>query len=248
MKRIALRIGNFHVICRPSMEDTLESIYTSNRTVYDWLMASGSARILRGRAPVLVGPVGTEEIVVKHHVHGGLLAPITCDRFVSSARIISGMHAGDYLINHGIATPDWLFISWWRQGPWIRCESGVTFVAQGVDAADRFFGKADRSGASGVLATARRIGALVRHLHDIDFLHADANLMNFLCRDSGEIVLLDLDKCRVPSGPLPEIRKRWNLKRLFRSIRKQGIAHPVDLTESILSSVREGYRERPCQE
>ena len=71
-----------------------------------------------------------------------------------------------------------------------------------------------------VVAQARRAVDL---MHRMGLYHADLNLHNLFvstASDNLEVVMLDLDKARLFPGPLAPGRRRANLARLARSIRK----------------------------
>ncbi|HEX3409371.1 MAG TPA: lipopolysaccharide kinase InaA family protein [Candidatus Binataceae bacterium] len=68
---------------------------------------------------------------------------------------------------------------------------------------------------------------LARHAIDVmhhgGVLHADLNLQNLFVSKAGErliVVILDLDKAQLYDGPVPLKRRRTNLTRLARSVRK----------------------------
>lgn len=60
-------------------------------------------------------------------------------------------------------------------------------------------------------------------MHNGGVLHADLNLHNLFVSKAGErliVVILDLDKAQLYDGPVPRNRRRLNLMRLARSVRK----------------------------
>jgi hypothetical protein len=76
------------------------------------------------------------------------------------------------------------------------------------------------------------VTALVRRMHDRGLEHRDLNLGNLLLRAApgrpSEAFVIDLDRARVWSGPLPARRRRRGLRRLERSCLKSGHPQAVD--------------------
>jgi 3-deoxy-D-manno-octulosonic acid kinase len=70
---------------------------------------------------------------------------------------------------------------------------------------------------------ARQVRLAIGTMHDRGVRHADLNLNNIIVTPSGEefrIVLLDFDKARLYSRPVPALSRRRNLSRLARSAHK----------------------------
>jgi len=185
-------------------------------------------------------------MLVKRITHGGILAPITRDIFLSSKRLTNTLEAADFLKKHDINTPEMVFIAWELTKTGYRCESGVDYIPDSIDASDYFF-ENDCLTTENSEMTANNIGRFVRQLHQIDFLHPDLNLMNFLITNKSEIYLLDLDKASPPSKSLSESQKQKNLARLIRSVRKQGDnasnVSSVSNIETVVSNIINGYGE-----
>jgi 3-deoxy-D-manno-octulosonic acid kinase len=84
-------------------------------------------------------------------------------------------------------------------------------------------------------ALATRAGSVVARMHRAGVWHADLNLTNLLVPVGGPstLTILDLDRARLGSRPLPPRACRQNLARLARSLRKldpQGrLAAPEDI-------------------
>jgi 3-deoxy-D-manno-octulosonic acid kinase len=75
---------------------------------------------------------------------------------------------------------------------------------------------------AGRRALAARAGSVVAHMHRAGVWHADLNLTNLLVPvgDAPGLTILDLDRARLGSRPLPPRACRQNLARLARSLRK----------------------------
>lgn len=223
-----------HLLATADVSDEVAQLYRLHRWVYDAVIADDSSSILRGRKPVVAGRLGRRDVIVKRLHHGGLLAPLLGDRFLTRRRFSAHAANAAFLRVHGIATPAVVFAGWRRSGGFVRGEIGLERL-DGVDA-DRYFFSGSPAAADEV---SRAIGALVRRMHDAGFVHGDLNLMNVLVRGPASLSILDLDKGTIFSHVGGRAR-RANLERLYRSIRKQGHAQR-ELAEKIITGVEEGY-------
>src|SRR5688572_8126297 len=72
------------VVATEPLVGALAAIVAQHGTLYAWARGQPQPRALSGRAPVYVATIPDHShttIVVRHSWHGGLLAPITGDRF-----------------------------------------------------------------------------------------------------------------------------------------------------------------------
>lgn len=236
-----LLVGDVQSHCRADLEGALAAVYERHRWVYDSLVSRPDTRLLRGRQPVLAGMLGEARIVVKRMHHGGVFASIGRDRFLTSSRARLHVDLAEYLTDRGIGTAPVAFASWRRINGLIRCEVGFELIEGGVDADRYFFGRP--LAPHGWEARAQSIGAMVARLHEVGFLHADLNLMNFLFTGAGETYILDLDKSTPGDRRLSPRERSRNLQRLERSIRKQGRKHTPALVDEIVRVVHASYAD-----
>lgn len=226
--------------CLPALAEELRRIYSGGDWAYDVLYSRSGAVLLRGRVPVVAATLGGLPVIVKRLTHGGLLAGVTRDRFLTPGRWRAALAAADYLRAHGVDTPEPLFAAWRRQGASVRGELGFRRVMDAVDAADHLFGGADVL-PGGWREAAGAIGRTVGRLHALGVLHGDLNLMNFLLPAGGKVMILDLDKARLTGRPLGRRACRRNLARLEHSVRKQGRLAPAEHVGGVLVALRYGY-------
>ncbi len=215
----------FHIrditgIANPELIPILQEIYERSRWVYDHYRDQENCRMLRGRHPVIAGTLHGKSIIFKRLVHGGRLAGITRDLFLSRSRIITSITASDFLIRQGVRTPGIAFTAWRRNMVFWQGEIGTDHILDGIDASDYFFNP------SGAIPgqwkeRAMHIGKMVATLHRIQFCHPDLNLMNFYFDLNGNVMILDLDKAAIPGSILSKAQKTRNLERLHRSVMKQ---------------------------
>lgn len=240
--RAAFRVGDVHCRCRLDLVADLQELYGSHDWVYEALGRRPAARFLQGRRPVVVGSLGGLPAVVKRLHHGGLLAPLTGDRFLSPRRALANLAAVDALNARGLTTPDLLFAAWRRRGAVVRMELGFELVEESEDAAATVFGGAGRSPVEPAAAI-EAVGRLVAALHRSGVFHHDLNLRNFLVTRDGRVLILDVDKASMGTRPLSAAARRRNLARLVRSVRKLGRgAAPPDTVGTLLARLFTAYR------
>jgi tRNA A-37 threonylcarbamoyl transferase component Bud32 len=239
--RDTLQMGRLTSICNPSLVSELKKVYCEHDWVYDFVSKQSDTRVLRGRHPVLLATIANSDCVVKRHFHGGFLAKITRDCLMSPSRVLNAMLAADYLIDKGILTPVYQFVSWRTSVVCTRAESGVKFIPDGTDAADYLFGQTDDTSLESIQIVSKKIGEVVRRLHNANFIHCDLNLMNLLVTKTGHIYVLDLDKSSRPQAQVTHRQCRANLARLFRSVRKIGLQHSLELVNLVLDGIEKGY-------
>ena len=231
--RVRWQLGDLTCWCLPEFESALRALYVDSLWVYDALQGQPGADVLPGRRPVVGGHLGTEGVVVKRLHHGGLMAQLTGDRFLSPVRFLANLRTADDLAAAGIATPRVLFVSWRRLSGWVRGEIGSTRIRPSRDAGDVLFGGAGLPAGWEVVVDG--VAAMVSRLHAAGFVHQDLNLRNFLTSGAGEVLILDLDKVRRGRPPLARAVRRRNLARLVRSVRKLGRRADAGAVEAVVA-------------
>ncbi len=239
--RITFRIQHATCICPADLVTEFEQIYVRWHWVHDFFKSQKGAKVVRGRQPLLLGTIAGRPVLVKRLAHGGLLARLTRDRFLSASFLDEHLHVVDRLRELNVPTPRVLFSTFRRENGFIRAEIGVDYIGPGMDTADLLFGKQGKK-AAGWEQISRGIGRLVRHLHSIGFRHPDLNLMNFYRHSAGELHILDMIKSKPPGGKLSMLSQSRNLARLMRSVRKLGRRFEPSYVEGICEGIMDGYR------
>jgi len=162
---------------------------------------------------------------------GGLLGPLWAGRVPSPRRALRELSLTADLYAEGLPVPRPLLVLARRSGVLWR----VALASEQID--DALDGRAALDGPRPELrdARARRIGALLRALHDAGVRHGDPHVGNFLLDardDRGWVV--DLDRA-VRAGPLSEAQRARQRRRLARSLHK----HRLD---AALPALEAGYR------
>jgi 3-deoxy-D-manno-octulosonic acid kinase len=177
----------------------------------------------RGAAPSVRLPNGATA-VLRRYRHGGLLGGLTRSLLLGPARALSELAVTASAEGRGAPVPHVLcLVTWPIAGPFWSALIGTreeprarelhTALLRAADARER-------------LALVRAAGAAVRRLHDAGVEHRDLQFRNVLvAEESGapRIVVVDLDRARFWSEPMPVSRRAANLGRLARSAVKLGL-------------------------
>ena len=210
-------------------------------TLHDWARQHPNARALAGRGVAYAAPLPMTDVnvVVRHNRHGGLLAPITGDRFLAPTRAPIELATALRLHQAGVPTPEVIAYAVYDAGTLFRrCDVVTREVAPAEDLASLLQRANDGERRAALSATAR----LVARLAAAGARHHDLNIKNVLLRrcDDGAMCayVLDVDRVvfgRAGDGALLE----GNLRRLERSARKWREREGLELGEVELRALRE---------
>lgn len=209
---------------RADVCDALMACIATHGTLYEWASAQPQPQALRGRAPVYVAtlPDDGPTVVVRHAWHGGLLAPLTGDRFRRPSRAPVEFAQSAALRAAGIPTTEVLGYARYNAGPgFVRVDVVSAYVA---DTADLGMVLSDMvvgfEAAAALVATQRLLSQLARH----GVVHPDLNVKNILVRRLSdgalEAMVIDVDVIEIDAARAPAVTMRRNVARLVRSMRK----------------------------
>ncbi|MEQ1690400.1 MAG: lipopolysaccharide kinase InaA family protein [Gemmatimonas sp.] len=224
----------------PALADTLVALVEAHGTLYEWAAEQPQPRALRGRAPVYVAalPETRTLVVVRHAWHGGLLAPLTGDRFRGTRRADREFATSLRLRSLGIPTTDVLGFASYH----------AAFGLRRVDVVSRFVPDAFDLGtiAAGLVPDIDRDDALaathglLARLAMARVRHPDLNVKNVLLRrevgGSLTAMIIDVDVVRWDSAHTPAHVMRDNVTRLIRSMRKWRTQFGCDLSEDVVET------------
>ena len=225
-------------------------------TLYEYAAGHPEARQLMGRAPAYAVPLpgGGERVVVRHSLHGGLLAPLTGDRFLPPTRAPYELTTALRLSRAGVPTPGVVAYVVYPAGPLLRTADVATReVVGGRDLVAVLGGMSDDPLASAagtaapklaLVATAR----LLRALAAAGARHPDLNAKNVLLAPAptertNELVahVLDVDRIVFDRPHSPRVAQA-NLARLARSLRKWSDRLGRELVEDAILELANGAR------
>ena len=221
-------------------------------TLYEYAAQHEDARPLAGRGIAYAVPFPNgERVVVRHNQHGGLLAPLTRDRFLTPTRAPHELRAAVRLAAANVPTPEIIAYAVYPAGPLLRRSDVVTreirdardlaaILTSGIESERR----AALDGAATLIGALSAVGAR----------HHDLNVKNILVARSGSratpaaAYVLDVD--RVEFGrPGDSSITELNLARFVRSARKWRELHDARIEDAelvrIAAAVRTVVGSRP---
>jgi len=189
-------------------------------TLYAYAAAHPTRRELAGRAAAYAVPLGGRAVVVRHSRHGGLLAPLTGDRFLPPTRAPGELRTALRLARAGVPTPPVVATVVYAAGPLLRTADVATGEVAGARDLSVALAEPERQARAAALgATA----TLLHRLAEAGARHPDLNLKNVLVaadRDGGVVAhVIDVDRVTF-EGPSSDEARRANARRLLRSIEK----------------------------
>ncbi len=203
----------------------------------DALQAEDGA--FRGRGDLLRIPLnqaGPDCALVRHYRRGGLLGRLLGDRYWGAGRFFEEARVTERARALGVAAPAVLGVRAEKvMCRWYRGDFATREITGSRDLAfylQRWRDTGEVPADPLRSSLARKLGELLRRMHDAGIVHADLNVKNLLvriepaCPDGVQAFVVDLDKARIcPS--VPARLRAENLLRLYRSLEKQGFAGSV---------------------
>ena len=232
------RVGGAVLVARADAADAVERA-AAGTTLYAYAAAHPAGRVMQGRAPVYAAPLpGGARVVVRRSRHGGLLAPLTGDRFLWPGRAPAELRASARLAAAGVPTPEVVAYLLYPAGP-LLCRSDVA-SAEVEDADDLGALLAERAHTADAAAWLAPVAALLDALGRAGARHPDLNVKNvLLARRDGCLVahVLDVDRVRFGAPGDPRVM-RANARRLLRSAEKRRAAGLAHVTDEALAPLR----------
>ena len=194
------------------------------------------ARRLQGRGPVyaVTLPDRRTRVVIRHARHGGLLAPLTGDRFLAPTRAPRELAAARRLRDAGVPTPEVIAYALYPAGPFLFRSDVATREVPGRDLGESLREAADGATRDAMLeATATLLRAMAR----AGARHPDLNVKNVLLARTPdgtyEAHVLDVDRVHLRRAGDARAAAA-NLARLTHSARKWGEQEGVRISDEEL--------------
>ena len=194
-----------------------------------------------GRGEVLIVEHGGETWVVRHYHRGGLVARFVFDHYVWSglerSRSFREWRLLRRLRDAGLPVPNPIAAHVHRLGVVYTADIITTYLPD-TRKLSAFI--AERNVPSDCW---RRIGRMVRAVHEHGVDHPDLTAHNILLDARGELFLVDFDNAHVkPPGPW----QRAGVERLQRSLRKVAVETRTEYDPAAWAEIEAGYAERPA--
>lgn len=234
----SFQVGRAQVVAHASVADDVRAAM-SGGTLHAWAARQPGARAMKGRATAWATVLpGGAEVVVRHSRHGGLLAPLTGDLFRHPTRAPRELDASLRLAAAGVPTPEVLaYAVYPAVGPFVRADVASRLLRG--SALPEVWTDTLTFDDTWVLVGA--LSRLLTALRKAGAHHADLNVRNVLIVDGpGEPVAAVLDVDRVVFGtPGDPSLGTKNLRRLLRSMGKEGIGFRVNFTSRQVQRLRD---------
>jgi hypothetical protein len=211
-------------------------------SLYAYAAAHPARRELRGRGIAYAVPLpdGVTRVVIRHSRHGGLLAPVTGDRFLAPTRAPNELRTALRLAGAGVATPQVVAYAVYPAGPLFRRSDVATReVTGGTDLGTLF---AVPRAVSELRVILDATAALLRALEQAGARHPDLNVGNVLivphADGSHQALVLDVDRVVFGRAGDRAIGES-NLRRLLRSAQKRRAAGAAVVSDGDLAALAE---------
>lgn len=243
--------AEYELVALVPVIDAMRAVLDRHGSLYAWASEVPQPRALRGRAPVYVAALpGTHVMVaVRHAWHGGMLAPVTGDRFRVPTRAPLELSNARRLQALGIPTTEVVGYALYPAGPALRrIDVASGFVADAVDFGDVLSGLAPGvSMRDATPAVVELLVQLARHR----VRHPDLNVKNILlARERGvslHALVIDVDVIRFePELPAQQVMDA-NLRRLSRSIRKWRTRFGIEASDETIAGLEQLCRDAVSQ-
>lgn len=198
----------------PDIRNALVGADGTRATLHEFASRQVGARPLAGRGVAYALQLGPSRarVVVRHNRHGGWLAPITRDLFLSPTRAPYELEVSLSLKQRGVPTPDIVaYVLYPPGGILQRCDVCSVEIGGGRDLADVLCTGDDAQRAAALDATV----ALLATLANAGARHHDLNAKNILVA-ADRAWLLDVDRVTLDATGAAA----GNISRLQRSLRK----------------------------
>ena len=238
---VGFTAGDVAVVVAAHAEADLRALFASGSgavTLHDWASRQPAATAMQGRA-VAWGtrlPASGLEVVVRHAMHGGLLASLTGDRFLRPGRAPYELEVSQRLRAAGVPTPRLVAHCTYPAGPFF-CRSDVATERLPVgDDLPALWSSADTMARAALLAAT---ATLLRALAHCGARHEDLNAKNvYLARagDTFTAFALDVDRVRFQRAAGARVAER-NFARLARSLTKLRVQRGMAITDAEIAAL-----------
>jgi len=241
----AVEFAGGDVLAHDDVRGDLLAIVREHGSVYDWAARMPQPRALRGRAPVFVAtlPQCGQTVVVRHAWHGGLLAPITGDRFRRPTRAPREMQIAAALLQAGIPTADLRGAVRYAAGAGlVRVDVVSRYLEDSVDLGTVLAGLAPAFSMDAALSAT---STLLHRLALRGIVHPDLNVKNVLLRPMSspsasaaplQALVIDVDVLVWDAAWGAEAAMQRNLARLLRSMRKWRRQFGCDVSDETMAA------------
>lgn len=237
-------IAGADVVALGTCADSVRHALASG-SLHSYAANHAARRELRGRGTAYAVPLpdGATRVVVRHSQHGGLLAPITADRFWPPTRAPHELTVALQLASAGVPTPD--VVAYATYPAWLgafrRADVATREIVGGRDLTSVLARGSRPSDIAPVIAAT---GALLRALERAGGRHPDLNLGNVLIvGEPPQAHVIDVDRIvfETPGAAVGAA----NVRRLLRSATKLRDLGRIEVSDQELSTLASSAGHTP---
>lgn len=234
---VPLHFNGAHAVVRADAAEAIHAALAAG-TLFEFAARHPERRALAGRGVAYAIPLTPLlHLVVRHNRHGGLLAPLTGDRFLAPTRAPHELATSVRLRSAGVPTPEVVAtVRYPAGGPFERADVATAEVRGARDLAAVLMHEPALH-APAAAATGALLGALAR----VGAHHGDINIKNVLLAGSAgglRAYVLDVDRVTFRAPGERVAARNWG--RFERSARKWRERHGAPVTDDWLATVRAG--------
>jgi 3-deoxy-D-manno-octulosonic acid kinase len=201
-----------------------------------WQGSGAIALETSGRGSVLVVTYGSERWVLRHYHRGGFVARFVNDHYLwlglERSRAFREWRLLRQLRDAGLPVPNPVAARVHRTGPIYTADILTTYLP------DTRKLSAFLTEGTAPQACWRKIGGMLRAVHERGVDHPDLTAHNILLDPRGEVFLVDFDNARVrAAGPW----QRQGIERLQRSLRKVALQTGTEFDPGAWAELEAGY-------
>jgi len=241
---VALNAGRIEGALLATLERPLRAALAGG-SFYGYAEHHPAARPLAGRGVAYAVPLpdGAASVVVRRSRHGGLLAPLTGDRFLGRTRAPAELDISLSLARRGVPTPEIVAYATYPADAMRRRADVVTREIRNSRDLAAALGDPDDVPRESALAAA---GTLIALLTAAGARHPDLNLKNILIapdvNGALEAFVLDVDRVWFDEAGSPRVTAA-NLHRLARSAEKWRDRHGLRIDAARILQLATGRPE-----
>ena len=205
----------------------------------EWRRGGAVAIETSGRGEVLIVDHGNDTWVLRHYRRGGLVARFIDDHYVwlgaERTRAFREWRLLRKLCDAGLPVPNPVAAHVYRTGAIYTADIITLYLADTL--------KLSRFIAEGRVPVDcwRRIGAMIRAVHDHGVDHPDLTAHNVLLDGAGNAFLVDFDNAHFKA---PGEWRRLGMERFNRSLRKVALETGTDFDAAAWRELERGYETR----
>jgi tRNA A-37 threonylcarbamoyl transferase component Bud32 len=223
----------------PGIRRALGNVDGTRSSLHEYAARHPGARLLHGRgaAYAVQLPDAPFRVVIRHNRHGGVLARLTRDLFVSPTRAPYELEVSRQLALLGVPTPEVVAYALYPRGGLLqRSDVCSREIPGGRDLAQVLTGEGPAERHAALVAAAELVGVLSR----AGARHHDLNAKNILVT-ADRAYVLDVDRTVLRRDP--ERALAANRDRLARSLRKWRDQFGARVSEQEIAQLAAGARE-----